>query len=123
MTPAAYKGLKNTAVESFPALPPFAKNVQTAPLLIISLVKLARGDVQEQDRLWQACCQLGFFYLNMRMDGSEPIEIDDNRENDIDGAAILDEKDQIFDLMVDLYKLPEEQKHWYNRSAEGIYFG
>jgi len=106
----------------FPDIPPFSKGVPTAPLLRISLSKLANGDIKEQDRLWEACCDIGFFYLDMRMNDS-PVNVDDVKENEIDGDAILKEKDQLFDLMKVIYALPKDEKEKYNRTAEGIYFG
>jgi hypothetical protein len=51
---------------NFPDLPPFPEDVPTAPLLRISLTKLTQGDSGEIDRLWQACRELGFFYLDLR---------------------------------------------------------
>ena len=50
----------------FPDLPPFPEDVPMAPLLRISLSKLTQGDQEEVDKLWQACCELGFFYLDLR---------------------------------------------------------
>jgi hypothetical protein len=47
-------------------LPPFPENVPMAPLLRINLSKLTQRDQQEVDKLWQACCELGFFYLDLR---------------------------------------------------------
>lgn len=37
-----------------------------APLLRISSYKLLIGEQAEIDRLWRACCDLGFFYLDLR---------------------------------------------------------
>lgn len=51
---------------SFDDIPPFPDDVPTAPLLRISLKKLLLGDQQEVDRLWEACCKLGFLYLDLR---------------------------------------------------------
>lgn len=47
-------------------LPPFPDDVPTAPLLRISLSKLTKGDQEEVEQLWKACCELGFFYLDLR---------------------------------------------------------
>jgi len=106
----------------FADIPPFSKGVPTAPLLRISLSKLANGDVNEQNRLWEACCDIGFFYLDMRMNDG-PVNVDGVKENEIDGDKILREKDELFDLMKDIYALPKVEKDKYNRTAEGIYFG
>ncbi|THY22002.1 Clavaminate synthase-like protein [Aureobasidium pullulans] len=51
---------------NFHDLPPFPEDVATAPLLRISLSKLISGDEGETDKLWEACCRLGFFYLDLR---------------------------------------------------------
>ena len=51
---------------NFLDLPPFPEDVPTAPLLRISLSKLVQGDQKEIDKLWEACCELGFFYLDLR---------------------------------------------------------
>jgi hypothetical protein len=55
-------------LNSFHDLPPFPDTVPTAPLLKISLAKLLRHDREEEQRLWEACCDLGFFYLDLRTD-------------------------------------------------------
>lgn len=123
MPPAADGDLASTPTSTFTDIPPFANTVQTAPLIRISLHKLANGDIKEHDRLWEACCDLGFFYLDMRMGNIGPVDVDGTDELEIDGDAILSEKDQLFDLMKDLYALPVEEKVKYDRSAEGIYFG
>lgn len=123
MTPAADADLFDNPAEVFPDIPPFPKTVQTAPLVRISLFKLAIGDVDEYNRLWEACRELGFFYMDMRMPRSGPVDVDGVKENEIDGEAILNEKDQLFELMKDMWALPEEEKNKYDRSDEGIYFG
>ncbi|KAK5003814.1 hypothetical protein LTR28_009705, partial [Elasticomyces elasticus] len=51
---------------SYRHLPPFPDDVPVAPLLRISLRELVRGDAEEQERLWSACKELGFFYLDLR---------------------------------------------------------
>lgn len=58
---------------NFLDLPPFPEDVPIAPLLRISLSKLTRGNQEEVERLWKACCELGFFYLDLRgvLDGHE----------------------------------------------------
>ena len=51
---------------NFLDLPPFPEDVPKAPLLRIQLSKLIQGDQGEIDKLWKACCELGFFYLDLR---------------------------------------------------------
>lgn len=46
-------------------LPPFPDDIPTAPLLTIHLSKLEAGDESESSRFFQACKDLGFFYLDM----------------------------------------------------------
>jgi len=62
----------DTSLE-FDDLPPFPIDVPTAPLLRINLSKLLKGDESEVDRLWKASCELGFFYLDLRTDDTDPI--------------------------------------------------
>lgn len=123
MAPAADKDLFDKPLDTFKDIPSFANTVPTAPLLRISLQKLANGDQDEEARLWTACCDVGFFYLDMRMGKTGAVNVDGAKENEIDGDALLDEKDQLFELMEDMYALPREDKDKYNRTAEGIYFG
>lgn len=52
-----------------------------------------------------------------------PVDVDGVKENEIDGEAILSEKDQLFELMKDMWALPTEEKNKYDRSDEGTYFG
>ncbi|THY32913.1 Clavaminate synthase-like protein [Aureobasidium pullulans] len=51
---------------NFHDLPPFPEDVATAPLLRVRLSKLMNGDGEETNKLWEACCRLGFFYLDLR---------------------------------------------------------
>ncbi|KAI4737843.1 Clavaminate synthase-like protein [Aureobasidium sp. EXF-12298] len=60
------KAEQSEADLDFPDLPPFPEDVPMAPLLRINLNKLTQGDQEEVDKLWQACCELGFFYLDLR---------------------------------------------------------
>jgi hypothetical protein len=60
---------------SFLDLPPFPEDVPTAPLLRISLNRLTQGDSGEIDKLWQACRELGFFYLDLRGASTNPKSI------------------------------------------------
>lgn len=57
---------------NFSNLPPFPEDVPTAPLLRISLSKLNQGDLEETGKLWKACCELGFFYLDLRGASDSP---------------------------------------------------
>jgi hypothetical protein len=81
---------------SFLDLPPFPEDVPTAPLLRISLSKLTQGDLGEIDRLWQACRELGFFYLDLRDASadrnsmSKPSPVHDLTEKVVDEASRAD---------------------------------
>lgn len=94
--------------EAFADLPPFPDNVPTAPLLRISLSKLLASDADEQERCWQACQELGFFYLDLC--GG-------------DGEALLDDADQLFQLMQYFYDLPVSEKVKYDFKSKGSYYG
>lgn len=65
VSPPAANGGYDADLE-FHDLPPFPDNIPTAPLLRISLSKLLSGVQDEVDRLWEASCKLGFFYLELR---------------------------------------------------------
>ncbi|KAG9201254.1 hypothetical protein G6514_005985 [Epicoccum nigrum] len=95
--------------EGFASLPPFPSTVPTAPLFRISLAKLTSQDEAEQERCWQACRELGFFYLDLR--GCTP------------GCALLSDADALFELMRVFYALPVGEKVKYDFKKEGSYFG
>lgn len=99
----------------FPDLPTFPDNVPTAPLLRISLDKLLSHDAVEEERCWKACCELGFFYLDLRTSNSH--------ENTIDGDAILQDADRLFEVMKDFYDLDVQEKVKYDFKDQGSYFG
>ncbi|THW30602.1 Clavaminate synthase-like protein [Aureobasidium pullulans] len=73
---------------NFHDLPPFPGDVATAPLLRVRLSKLVNGDGEETNKLWEACCKLGFFYLDLRdapsteVGNFEPTERKRQTEND-----------------------------------------
>jgi isopenicillin N synthase-like dioxygenase len=100
--------------EIFPDLPPFPENVPTAPLLRISLEKLLQHDSGEEERCWNACCDLGFFYLDLRTSGSQ---------QSIDGEALLENANQLFQVMTDFYDLDVQEKVKYDFKEQGSYFG
>lgn len=89
--------------------PPFPNDVPTAPLLRISLQKLLNNDELESGRLFTACKDLGFFYLDLR--------------NTSEGKTILRLADELFNLGNDLYDLNLEEKEKYDFSAQNSYFG
>jgi len=130
--------------DSFPDLPPFPNTVHTAPLLKISLAKLQRHDREEEQRLWEACCGLGFFYLDLRSDSlatdgeytdgtdrhtnrhANEYSNDTNERTDdirIDGDSLLCDAAQLFRVGEDLFDLPLEEKQKYDFAEQGSYFG
>ena len=132
------------AEESFTGLPPFPGDVPTAPLLRLSLSKLLAHDAEEEDRLWKACCDLGFFYLDLRSahqdvgnghtNDSNGHSYGDsnghangsNEESDevaIDGESMLREADQLFEVQKEFFQLPAQEKQKYDFSDQNTYFG
>ena len=108
------------ARESFAGLPPFPDNVPTAPLLRISLSKLLQQDAEEQERCWKACCELGFFYLDVRT-GASSSSGDD--EVSVDGNALLSDVDALFEVMKPFFDLDVDEKVKYDFKEQGSYFG
>lgn len=111
---------------SFDDCPPFPNNVPTCPLLRISLKKLLEGDAVEQDRLWSASCDVGFFYLDLR---TGPAELVDENEGKyvVDGEALIEEADRITKEVVmakdGFFNLPLEEKVKYDANFEKSLFG
>ncbi|OJD34944.1 clavaminate synthase-like protein [Diplodia corticola] len=129
---------------SFPGIPPFPADVPTCPLVRVSLARLLHGDVGEEDALWRACCDLGFFYIDLR-----PEEIGDDDEDEdeaevfvgrggasgavrrssrqvevhVDGEQLLEDADTLFDVQEGFFDLPVEEKEKYDLSSQGSYFG
>jgi isopenicillin N synthase-like dioxygenase len=89
--------------------PPFPSDVPTAPLLRLSLEKLLNNDTEESTRFYQACKNLGFFYLDLR--GTSI------------GESILKDADRLFDVGEKLFELDLEEKEKYDFSAQHSYYG
>lgn len=134
---------KETELE-FEDLPSFPIDVPVAPLLRVSLYKLLLGDQDEVDRLWKACCDLGFFYLDLRggyhkshpstLPEQEELAGDARREctannvylegkAKIDGHQLLLDADELFDVGSKVFQLPTEEKVKYDFKDRGSYFG
>ena len=132
----------------YPDLPPFPADVPTAPLLRLRLQKLIDKDPLELTRLWKACTELGFFYLDLRGarkwavssgdesrtssfaingiqhghdDGHEDAADDANCS--INGDAYIDEATRLFAIQDEFFSLPVEEKRKYDLIDEGSYFG
>lgn len=97
---------------TFDNLPTFPDNVPTAPLLRISLARLVANDAAEEERLWRACCDLGFFYLDCR----------DSSSNNL-GNNLVDNANKLFDLGDRVFSLPVEEKQKYDMMGENSYYG
>jgi isopenicillin N synthase-like dioxygenase len=97
----------------FPDLPAFPENVPTAPLLRISLEKLLNHDEEEQERCWKACSDLGFFYLDLRTSNGQSI----------DGDALLQDADRLFEVMKGFFDLDLQEKVKYDFKDQGSYYG
>ena len=96
--------------DHIPAIdPPFPNNVPIAPLLRLSLEKLLKNDTQESARFFQACKELGFFYLDLR---GTPA-----------GESLLDDANRLFDIGEHLFELDLEEKQKYDFSAQQSYYG
>lgn len=134
-------------------LPPFPSDVPQAPLLRIQLSRLLAGDTNEQDRLYKACCDLGFFYLDLRDHGASGLkspeheELTQNvwkehanghaKEDDsvngtgasrsldvaIDGEQLIRDAAELFGTGEELFDLPVEEKVKYDNKAKGSYYG
>ncbi|KEQ76770.1 Clavaminate synthase-like protein [Aureobasidium namibiae CBS 147.97] len=113
--------------------PPFPEDVSTAPLLRISLSKLVQGDQGEIDKLWKACRELGFFYLDLREVGradsatggveSNKLENIRDFDADIDGERLLQDAKDLFEIGKEIFDLPVEEKIKYDLKDQGSYFG
>ena len=90
-------------------LPPFPTNIPSAPLLRISLLKLLSHDALESHRLFTACKDLGFFYLDLR--STTP------------GDSLLADANALFDVNEQFFNLPLDEKMKYDFSNQKSYFG
>lgn len=106
---------ENTSNLTFPSLPPFPKDIPTAPLTRISLLKLLQINPREQAKLLTASQELGFFYLDLRAATSP--------SSDISGSALERDIDALFTLGENLFSLPTSEKQKYDFAAQGSYFG
>lgn len=125
-----------SASKQFPDVPPFPATVPTAPLLRISLANLLAHDASEEERLWNACCDLGFFYLDLRPDAehgktNEPDTIGNRHVNGsngvdrdpVDGKKLLSDANALFKVAEEFFDLPVEEKAKYDLVNEGSQFG
>lgn len=72
---------------------------------------LAR-DPGEEERCWKACCELGFFYLDLHDENADGI-----------GGSLLRDAEQLFEVMKEFFGLEVEEKVKYDFKEQGSYFG
>lgn len=120
---------------SFTDLPPFPRDVPTALLVRLSLQKLLNNDVQEIKRLYDTCCDVGFFYLDLRDAASPELlqqtngnkanghSTSDSASTSIDGNSLIKDAESLFEVVEEFYRLPVEEKARYDFKDEGSYFG
>lgn len=103
---------------SFPNLPPFPSDIPTLPLFRISLRNLLAGDASEEEKLWRACCDLGFFYFDLRSGNGTTEE-----GQSISGNDLLQAAEDMFALADNVFDLPVEEKQKYSMMGRNSYFG
>jgi hypothetical protein len=123
---------------SFGGIPPFPETVPTAPLLRISLAKLLAHDVDEEEQFWSACCDLGFFYLDLRDTGlpsrangtsdhandyENGKQTSNGAHKAVDGDHLLEDANSLFSVAEEFFDLPVEEKIKYDFSEQRSYFG
>lgn len=96
------------ALTSHHKLPPFPSDIRTAPLVSISLAKLEDGDVATSEALFQACKDLGFFYLDML--GSKL------------GEKIVAQAEQLNAVQEKFWAMSNEDKDQYGRDKVHDFF-
>ncbi|TKA71604.1 hypothetical protein B0A49_10173 [Cryomyces minteri] len=98
---------------AFADLPPFPSDIPTAPLLRLSLSKLLAGSQEEEERLWRACCDLGFFYLDLR----------DDKDGGKGDERLLEDAARLFEVAKEVFDLPVAEKVKYDFKEKGSYYG
>lgn len=83
------------------AIPPFPDDVSTADISFVDFKRLINGDEEECRKVFAAAQGTGFFYLS---------------NTDIDS-------DFLFNLAVQAFQLPREEKMKYEYGSTGGYFG
>ena len=77
-------------------LPAFPTDVLSVSLITLSLQKLVDGNAEECRRLFKACTDLGFFYLDL--------------SSAVKGSILLKDVDNLFELASDLSHLSSREK-------------
>ncbi|KLT43940.1 Clavaminate synthase-like protein [Cutaneotrichosporon oleaginosum] len=90
------------------SLPPFPSDLTTAPLVSVSLAGLEARDPAAEQALWDACRDLGFFYLDMF--GSEL------------GERIVTQAEQVNDVQDEFWALGNAELDKYGRDKVHDFF-
>ncbi|KAK0787567.1 hypothetical protein LTR02_007688 [Friedmanniomyces endolithicus] len=107
----------------FHDLPPFPPDVPTAPLLRLNLARLLNHDGVEEAKLWDACQNVGFFYLDLRGGPSSKRDSVHSYPATLDGDALLRDAAELFELGREAFELPTEEKQSYDLKDKGSYYG
>lgn len=89
--------------------PPFPSNIKTAPLVSISLAKLENNDASESAAFFEACKNLGFFYLDT--------------SNSALGDHLVSEAEELLQLQKQFFARPNEEKEQFAREKIDAFFG
>ena len=82
-----------------PAVDELPADLVPAPMQTINLELLRSGDEAEAKRLFHACVDFGFFYLDLR---------------EMSEGKFVETIDRMFELDEELYALPDEEKILYD---------
>lgn len=93
---------------SHATLPPFPTDITTAPLVSINLARLEAHDPAESTALFDACKNLGFFYLDMF--GSAL------------GEQIVAEAEQVNSVQNEFWAMPNSELDKYGRDKVHDFF-
>lgn len=93
---------------SHEACPPFPSDLPTAGLLSISLGQLQENSSSESGKLFAACQDLGFFYLDLT-------------DSDL-GKAIIDNAEHLHLLQQHFYSLPHKSKDDFGQDKVDPFF-
>lgn len=94
---------------SFSKEPSFPSGLKTANLESISLNALENDSSSEGARLFDACRQYGFFYLNLEATAT--------------GQELLEVVGKLFPLSKEVFELSQEEKQQYDLKDKGLFFG
>lgn len=89
--------------------PPFATDINTAPLVSLSLAKLQSHDPQESTAFFKACKTLGFFYLDCSSSAL--------------GESLVEEAEQLLRVQKEFFARPEGEREEFAREKIDAFFG